>query len=414
MLLAALCVAWMLEAKTLGENVDADEGQIDSIIKLVVADFRHWENESAGNPIVDRDRRAASDLFIGLLLESGRLKEAERVAVQLNRTTEFWSAVHPILLSQGRFEEAIEVGNKLAYRNPRLRDFLVVDTFVAIAMQKSLKAGLDYLNQLPTSINMIDGSVYSTGLARLARFYHDQGKTSESELAFARITSQRDREIAEAIMSASNAQFNEVRVRPLFLGLLQRRSTVVNGTRTRKNWFLTRVLAYDAISKGHMAEFNRLIDELKRSQPVETLSQQDQAIGLGIDLLIHSMTENFGNDSNDTRILAKKLMGHFTLEPAASGSSYERAWIAYALSRAGYWKTSDVKAAWRSRGRRNSPEWIIGFAAGYELSGKGSIVQQLVDMTETNNARCYLRLGQLVARVSNESAAADSARQAMK
>jgi tetratricopeptide (TPR) repeat protein len=385
---------------------DEQQGEVEALTKAIIADIGQWRRETFGDPIMDRDRRSASDMLIRLLVDADRLPIAMAAANQLNRTPEYWMAVHPVLLSAGRFDEAIEIGNKLASQNPRLLEYLVVDTFVAIAKQKDLSTGLDYLRGIPGGDESISSSTYSTGLVRLARFYHDHGNQSDAQRAITHIRTESDREIANAILAASHSRYEVVQVQPLFLRLLQSRNTFINANQAKEDWFVNRVRAFDAIAKGDIAQCEKFQHEIENGAPIASLGKQDQAIGLGLDLLTCSMRSDMENQATDWRALTKSLSAFFALDPGATGKQKQnaRTWIAYVLSRCGYWTTDDVRSAWQSRSKYENTEWIIGFSAGFTQSGQGKSVQQLVDMTETNNARCYLRLGQLIAHISEQSA----------
>ena len=274
---------------------------------------------------------------------------------------------------------------------------------------------------------------------QVGRHYQQSGNTSAVDTVLSRIDSAQDREVAEAVLAATNTTIDESQIRPLFLRMVEERSNFHKKSRARQAWYVNRVRAFVNMAESGITSFSHYREQLGAAASVDSLPVGDKAIGLGLDLIARSVCTPASEPKLDSAPVAlttpvieaeadlpesastllapehavAELNSFFAGEKATSNGLI-RSWIAYALSRSGYWTTHDVKVAWSARHRYENPEWIIGFAAGFEQSGRGETVQRLVDATQTTNARCYLRIGQLISLVSDDPKLASTPRHAMK
>ena len=133
-------------------HVLAADSDIVELANDVASDLQQWKSEIRDDPAVRNAHSQAAGLLIMLMVESRQLDTAQVLAHQLDREFEYWTVAHPVLLAGGKFDEAIEIGEKIVDVNPRMRGFVVADTFSAIATQQSIDEGFGYLDQLPSGI----------------------------------------------------------------------------------------------------------------------------------------------------------------------------------------------------------------------------------------------------------------------
>ena len=423
-----------LLAMLIGVTANGDQ-QVQELARQIATDIEQWSAETAGDPVSDNARGNATDMLIRLLVDASELEVADSLSQQLHREFEYWDAVHPVLLEEGRFEDAAEIAKEIVKHNVRMRGFVIADTFAALAMQESLDSGFSYLNDVEGLHDYQTRSAVASAFIKVASHYHDLGDESTAERAISRIESSQAREVAQAVLVAKSPTLEAAQIRPFFLQLLEDRSTARRNSRCRQPWFVQRVQAYAKAASGQPTSFAEYSQDVAVAHSVKSLAPSDRMIGTGLDIITASLCDQEDmppatatsepNIAGATLVSVSKKVSDTAITPETMAEELSdrfegeikdglsRTWIAYALSRSGHWTTDDVKKAWKSRQKYENPEWIIGFAAGFDQSGRGRTIQRLVELTKTHNARTYLRLGQLIARVSPTSHP-NIPRQAMK
>ena len=166
-----------LLAMLIGVTANGDQ-QVQELARQIATDIEQWSAETAGDPVSDNARGNATDMLIRLLVDASELEVADSLSQQLHREFEYWDAVHPVLLEEGRFEDAAEIAKEIVKHNVRMRGFVIADTFAALAMQESLDSGFSYLNDVEGLHDYQTRSAVASAFIKVASHYHDLGDES--------------------------------------------------------------------------------------------------------------------------------------------------------------------------------------------------------------------------------------------
>ncbi|MCA9212052.1 MAG: hypothetical protein KDB27_03230, partial [Planctomycetales bacterium] len=262
--------------------VSAEHDNVEDLVKAITDDVEIWKESTLGLMATDGPHEQAAKMLLWLLVDVQRLDLAEGVAARLHCNEQYWLAAYPHFLAGRDYARAHELRQNIVAIHPAMNRFLVADAFVAICIQETPDEGFAFLESLSGAARPPESDLCA-GYIQAAQHFHLQGDQDTVDRMLNCIESREQLQLAEAVLGVQPAELSTA-VQPFYLRLVRANSKIMGSSNRMREWLDARLAAMPTEDKHECWQAYRdAVTTCKRD--LNTLSENEQAICLGLDLL---------------------------------------------------------------------------------------------------------------------------------